>query len=133
LTVENVTQYPVHNLDLTVQVFEKSEEVLDRMGQISDLTEVEFDPPDFPSDFGLKLRGTDGQSNVLRPGDHSLQFGGYWKTFCPKVSAGLPFSIAIAAENNRDHQAPKRLHVLGSYDAILTEGEPTKFVTFEKW
>jgi hypothetical protein len=75
-------------------VFDKSEDVLFGMGQVSDLTGVEFHAPDFPSDFGLKLRGTDGQSYVLRPRDYShMQFGGYWKTFCPKVSAGLPFRL----------------------------------------
>jgi len=96
------------------------------------LLEVEFHAPEIPQ-FDMRFRGIDGQVYTLRASDYAhMQFGGYWKTFCPKVSAGLPFRIAVAAVNNKTQQAPKKLEVLGSYEAILNEGEGSKFVKFDR-
>jgi len=128
LVVQNLTEYPVRNLDSTVRVLDKSEDTLLGMGQVSDLAGVEFHAPEWGGP-DLLLEGMDGQVYREHIGDSfHPSFGGYWKTFCPKVSAGLPLRLAIAAMGNKAGATPKKLRVLGSYEAVSKEG--SKFITF---
>jgi hypothetical protein len=131
LEIEDVTEFPIHNLDLTVQVLENSGDFLLGMGQVSDISGVQFHAPEWPH-MGLVLQGENGGPwYSAEPSDFGqLSFGNHWKMFCPTVPTGVPLRLAIASSNNEAKMVPKKLKVLGTYEVKTNEID--RVAAFEK-
>jgi hypothetical protein len=124
LTVDNTAAFPIHDLDLTVQLIDyQSGETIVGMGQVSDIGNVEFRPTDLP-DLNVRLPATDGQIYNLDMRDFMKSaFGMHWKMLCPSVPTNIQLRLSVATVNPRNvASAPNKLKVLGSYSVASEEG-----------
>jgi hypothetical protein len=114
MELKNNSSYPLHNLDVTVKVIDKSGDLLFGMGQISDIPGCQFHGLKWP-DINVGIVGTDGHTYPFSPQDYigDLPMGGEWSMFCSSLPRGLPITLLIATNPGRE--IPKRLKVIGSY------------------
>lgn len=132
---KNISAYPIRNLDLTVQAAEPGE-VLRGMDQSpgARIDGVELYAPQVPFPV-VRLRGTNGQDYVLRPGDFGpggLAVGEQWKVSCQEVPSGVPLRLVVAAVNfGNPNAAPSKLRLFGSYQvaSLYTRFDKTIGVT----
>jgi hypothetical protein len=125
LEIEDMTEYPVHDLNLTVQVLENSGDTLLGMGQVSDIAGVEFHGPEWPR-TGFVLQGKDGGPQYgLEPADFlaHMPFGNHWKMLHGMVPTGIPLRLAVASFNSKPDEIPEKIKVLGTYEIKTNEGD----------
>lgn len=133
LEIANTAKFPIHDLDLTVQLIDPNTATDVRivgMGQVSDISDVEFHAPDLH--FGATYMGADGQRYRFEADDFVKNaFGTNWKMMCRTLPTGPQLRIAVATLNAKNFSlAPKRIEVLGSYAVASDDGN--KSYTFEK-
>jgi hypothetical protein len=131
LEIKGTTEFPIHDLDLTVQVLEGSEYSIWGMGQVSDIVGVEFHGPEWPA-TGLVARGSDSDQwyHVEVSDVAHLAFGNHWEMLCRIVPTGVPLRLAIAFNNGETNIAPKKFKVLGTY--WMKTNEVDRVSTFER-
>jgi hypothetical protein len=122
IEINSQEEYPLRSVDLTVQAVDDKDIFLG-MGQISDLSGVEFHPPKLPP-LSAVLRDENGQKFEFNPFDFVKQpffFGRHWGLFCPNIPTGAPLVISLVAFN-KVNTTPKRLKISGSYEVASSEG-----------
>jgi hypothetical protein len=126
VVLHNVTEYPLHNLNLTVQSVEKSEDLFWGMGQLSDIDGVTFHPPRWP-DMSITLRGQDGQKYKINPRDDAgpLSFGDRWGVSCPVLPLETDLLLMLAAESPTTN-SPKKLRITGTLEGVSYGGYQIK-------
>lgn len=124
MTLKISSEYPLHNIDLTVKVIDK--DVLSGMGEITDIPGCQFYGPKWP-DLGLELHGVDDHWYPLHMEDDlgNAPYSSWWKMYCPALPAGLPITLIIATNPGRE--IPKRLRAIGS-----CQQEPGSVIKFDK-
>jgi hypothetical protein len=118
ITIDNTSEYPVKDIDLSIQVLKNSGDTLGEVSQLTDIPGVTFIPPQFP-DTSLKIRGTDGNDYVLSPRDipTNVHFGNEWKMVCPLLPRGPQIRLVVPAIHEPGDSAPQKLRLVGSYES----------------
>jgi hypothetical protein len=119
MTLDNTSEYPIQNLQLTVRVVQNGD-VLYGIGQLSDIPGVEFHPADVP-DATATFKGVDGQKLRVSLRDMMAMVGGtsfapYYKLFCPTLPSGIQMRLTVAGSDHTGEAAPKKLQVFGTYE-----------------
>lgn len=127
VNIDNVSRVPIQNLDLTLQVLDKSGDLIAGMGQMSNILGLEFHGPELP-DMGVRLRGKDGLSydffmrDFVSPGEQFPPWGDYWRLLCPRLPVGITLRLVVPAVHMEDKTAPKHFRILGTYDSPIESG-----------
>jgi hypothetical protein len=120
IVINNGNNYPAKDLDLTVHVNSETQ-TLAGFGQLTTLSNCNFNAVPFAPDFPLTLRGKDGTKATLSPRDYGQEltrhYGVEWKMFCSVVPSGFEMRLALAAIQNADGTVPEKITLSGSYEA----------------
>jgi hypothetical protein len=131
VTVQNTAEATIQNLDLTVQVLDEG--TILNMGQLSDISGIEFRPPDDAPDLGVTLIGKDGSVGTVttrdiqnRAGVKFPIFSNHWKVFLPRLIGMAKLRLVLATETRKIVGViPTKVKVFGSYELMPGEGSKT--------
>jgi hypothetical protein len=123
LEIDNNSDFPVHDLDLTVRVLKESGDVLFGIKQITHVRDVNPKNPELDSDIGIQLIGNDSKAYDIFARDifakgfpKGMPFGNYWHVDCAKVLKRDPIILLIAS-SDKNHNGPTKLRLEGTYEA----------------
>lgn len=127
LTIDDIFEFQLESIDLTISAMDAEEHLgIAGIGQLSDVSGLEFHPPKMPEPPPLSLRGTDGKSYRL---DLTDMFGKMWlparefRIFCPRLLPKEPLRLIIATVRDNGTKKPAAsLRVRGVYETAPSEG-----------
>jgi hypothetical protein len=120
VSIIDIDQYPIQDLDLTVMVADKNTQIV-RMAQNGDeIPDCRFHGPPFP-DIAATLNGDNGDHVEIHSSDmfKGLQMpGAWWKVNCPTLPTGAKLDLMMATQN-KTKAPPQTLKLVGSYQVAL--------------
>jgi hypothetical protein len=125
LDITNPQEDAIQSIDVTVQVLDKG--IIWNVGQLSDLSGVEFHPTGVP-DVRARERGAAGNDFTVTFSDilalaGDKPFSDKWKIFCPRLSGDAALKLVLATSTDEKTGAqPTRLRIFGNYEHVSNEG-----------
>ena len=128
LTIEDISDSPIQNVNLTVEVLDENG-ALFAMGQMGGIPGVEFHPPELP-DIGIQLIGKDGQTSTVTArdlfamaaqGKTMPSMGKQYKLFCPRLIPKAPLRLVVATGDDKG-ELTNNLRIFGTYETMPSEG-----------
>jgi hypothetical protein len=127
LNIESTLDFAIQNLDLSILATDGEEHSrIAGIGQLSQVSGLEFHPPKMPELPPIALLGTDGKTYQL-PTDN--MFGSTWlpatkfRVFCPRLFPGEPLRLIIATLHDDGIKVPpQHLRIIGTFETPPSDG-----------
>lgn len=116
LSVADIDQFPVEDLDVTVNTTEKGDLIAQMAQDGNEISGCKFHAAPLPDIVGV-LNGVAGDHAEIHSNDgfKGISFPGpWWEVHCPTLSRGTVLDLMIATIN-KSRTAPRKFRLTGSY------------------